>query len=162
MNQKSVELTEAVEKLLEPQGYELVQLRIVPRGRSVCVQILIDRAEGNGAVTVTDCVQVSKALSIDPVMDGLLPGKYVLEVSSPGVDRPLTRPAHYRRFEGEQVVISLQAASTGQKSQRGIIAAVGERTVTIVSDNDERVEIPFEEIQSAHLKVDPWKPRARS
>jgi ribosome maturation factor RimP len=158
MKQRAEELSEAIEGLLGTRGYELVELKVVPQGRSLCLRILIDHAAGAGAVTIGDCIKVSKALGADLALDGLLPERHVLEVSSPGVNRPLTKPAHFRRFAGEQAVIRFDTAAAGRRTVTGVIAAADDEAVTIVDGGGERIEIPLTDILSAHLKVDPWKP----
>ncbi len=101
------ELLGPVEDALLDAGYELVALKLIPRGGGLSVQVLIDHRDGSAAVTLGDCARASRAIHERADLDRRLPGRYVLEVSSPGVDRPLTRPAHYQRFRGERVVVRL-------------------------------------------------------
>lgn len=161
MIRQTSKLMEAIEGLLAGHGYELVDAKTVQQGRRTCLRLLIDHIEVDAAVTLGDCVKVSKALGADPSVIDLLPERHVLEVSSPGINRPLTRPAHYRRFGGEQVVIRLRRERDGKRTWKGIIAEAGDETVTVVQDGDERIEIPYDEIENAHLKVDPWKPKKK-
>jgi len=160
MSQRAVELRGRVELLLDRLGYELLELRLQARGRATCLQVLIDHLEAGSAVTVGDCVTVSRALDADLELGNLLPERHVLEVSSPGVDRPLTRPAHFRRFTGERAVVRWRVSDAGRRTLTGAIETVdGDESVTLIAARDERVQVPFREIESAHLKVDPWKPK---
>jgi len=147
-----------VESALRDAGFELVALRRIPMGGVVSVQILIDHGDGGGQpVTLGDCARASRAIQDQVDLDRYLPGRYSLEVSSPGLDRPLTRPAHYRRFQGTEVAVRLKAERGGQRLFRGTIAEADEEavTLTIAGGGSERIE--FSEIASARLQVDAWK-----
>jgi ribosome maturation factor RimP len=161
MSKRTAELTRAIEQALATHGFELVELRILPGGRRQCLELRIDHLDGDEAVTVGDCVKVSKVLGVDPEVVELLPERHVLEVSSPGINRPLTRPGHFRRFQGEQASVRLRQPRDGQRTFTGTIAGVDDEVVTLAHGHNEQVEIRFEEIDAAHLKVDPWKPRER-
>ncbi len=148
-------LKEVAGVVLGALGYELLDLSVAPRGKRLVVQLWIDRLDGQGGVTVGDCARASKALGADLGVSDCLPGAYVLEVSSPGVNRPLTRPAHFQRFVGETAVIRLNAGT--RRSLTGTIALATAGEVCVALESGETVTIQFDDIQSAHLKVDPWK-----
>ncbi len=152
------ELLGPVETALERAGFELVALKLVPRAGGLSVQVLIDHREGLAAVTLGDCTRASRAIQDEVDLDRHVPGRYMLEVSSPGIDRPLTRPAHYRRFRGQQAVVKL-AKESGGGERRGMIEGIDDETVTIELESGERERVPFAAIVSAHLKRDPWKGR---
>lgn len=148
-----------VDAALRGAGFELVTMKLVPRGGATVVQIFIDHAEGEGGVTLGDCTRASRVIQERLDLDRLLPGRYVLEVSSPGVDRPLTRPEHYRRFCGEQVVLRLAAERRGLGVLRGVIVDADHEGVTVELEGGERERLRFAEIAGAHLKVEVWKAR---
>ena len=147
-------------------GYELVEIRWGGSARRPMLKVRIDRpdsAPGEG-VTVDQCAEVSRAL--EPWLDEheALPERYVLEVSSPGVDRPLVRARDFERFKGEHVAVM----SEGQKlliekatRLEGELLGLAEEgteseAVLLRLPNGEEVRIPRSEIRKAHL-VFTWK-----
>ncbi|MGD8395584.1 MAG: ribosome maturation factor RimP [Candidatus Eiseniibacteriota bacterium] len=166
MKPSAVELRALIEEVVGGLGYELVELKLMPRGRAVCVQVKIDHLEPDTedqAISVGDCVRASRAIGAEPRIEARIPGRHVLEVSSPGIERPLTRPAHFRRFVGEVAVVRLERAGEGRRTVTGRIVAANDATVTLelTDGRDERLEVAHGDIQNARLKVDPWKPRER-
>jgi ribosome maturation factor RimP len=124
------------------------------------VQILIDHmevGEVGQAVTLADCSRASRAIQEQVDLDRYLFGRYSLEVSSPGLDRPLTRPAHYRRFQGKAVAVRLKAEKGGRRLLRGTIAAADDEAVVLAIAGEASERIEFAEIASARLQVDAWK-----
>jgi len=91
-----------IEPVIAERGLELVDLELGLEGRSRVFRVFIDKEEG---VTLDDCVEVSR--DIDPILDveDLIPSAYRLEVSSPGLDRPLRTPSDFQRFQGERVKV---------------------------------------------------------
>ena len=151
------ELVGPIEEALLEVGYELLVLKLVPRPGSLSVQILIDHRDGGAAVTLGDCARASRAIQERGDLDRRLPGRYLLEVSSPGLDRPLTRPAHYLRFRGERVVVRLAARRPGGERLRGTIRDADEDSVTLELEGGGSERLRLADIASAHLQVDPWK-----
>ena len=111
---------EALSRLLEPTierlGFELADLELKLGGRSGLVRVFIDRPEGIG---IDDCEVVSRQVSAILDVEDPLPGNYTLEVSSPGLDRKLTKPEHFRRFMGEEVKVTLRFPLEGRRNFRG-------------------------------------------
>jgi ribosome maturation factor RimP len=153
------ELRGPVEAALDQAGFELVELKLVPRGGGLSVQIFIDHRQGPAGVTLDDCTRASRVVQDEVDLDRYLPGRYVLEVSSPGIDRPLTRPAHYRRFHGEAAVVRLKAARGGELKLRGTIGDSDEEAVCLELEGGATERLLYAEIASAHLNLDPWKRR---
>jgi len=152
-----------LEKLAEPvcaaHGVELVQLRILTmRGDSV-VRLIIDRErpgqhpagpDGSG-VSLDDCTAVSRDLSTAlDVHEDLIPGSYRLEVSSPGLERPLVKLTDYERFEGREAKVQCKTPIDGRRKFQGTIAGVDEGRVKIDQDGT-TVTIPFDDIDRANL-----------
>jgi ribosome maturation factor RimP len=127
---QTMNLDARVQELLEPElellGYELVLVEVVGSGQQV-LRLFIDR---EGGVNLGDCERVSRAA--EPILDeaDLFTRSYRLEVSSPGVDRPLTRPEHYRRFRGARVRVSLKDGGT----LRGTLRESDENGFTLARD----------------------------
>ena len=140
-------------------GYELVGVEWAGSSRRPIIRIRIDRPEAGAdeVIGVDDCARVSKAL--EPWLDELasMPERYVLEVSSPGVDRPLLRPRDFERFKGKQVAVKGSAVLAGKATRlEGELLGLastgeGEERVRLRLSDGEEVEIPRREITGAHL-----------
>jgi ribosome maturation factor RimP len=139
--------------VLQQMGYRLVRIRI--SGEAGCtVQIMAERPDGS--MQVEDCEAISRALS--PVLDIADPidRAYRLEISSPGIDRPLVRRTDFERFDGHLVKIEMAVAHQGRKRFRGILAGVEGDTVRIRRDDappaeDAEVLLTMEDIGDARL-----------
>ncbi len=123
-----------IEPVLESMGYRLVLVRLMG-GSDAILEIMAERADGT--MTVEDCEAVSHAVS--PLLDVHDPidGTYRLQVSSPGIDRPLVRPADFERWAGYEVKIELKEAVSGRKRFRGPIEGF--------ADGEARIEIEVPE-----------------
>jgi ribosome maturation factor RimP len=145
-------LEKAATALLEPvcaaAGLDLVlvEFRREPAGR--ILRLYIDRPEGG--VTLEDCTHISRQVTdlLDVSMDDI--GPYNLEVSSPGSQRPLVKPADYQRFAGQSVRIRLHEPVNGQKKFTGTIAAATDKTVQIETDKG-AVSFDFSQIARTRL-----------
>jgi ribosome maturation factor RimP len=156
---KREEIAGPIAAALDDAGFELVDLRLVPRSGSLSVQIFIDHRDGMAAVTLGDCSRASRVIQEDVDLDRYLPGRYLLEVSSPGIDRPLNRPEHYRRFRGQAVVLKIGTEPGGEV--RGTIGESDAEGVIIELERGGSERIEFAAITRAHLKRDPWKGRVK-
>lgn len=137
--------------LLEPAvtalGYEISDLEVKLGGRDGVIRIFIDRPEG---VDIEDCEKVSRQVSALLDVEDPVPGHYTLEVSSPGLDRRLTKLEHFQRFTGEDVRIKLRFPLDGRRNFRGALkAAVGE-TIEVEVDGESH-SLPIATIESARL-----------
>jgi ribosome maturation factor RimP len=135
------------EPLVESEGMRLidVECRREPKGR--VLRVFIDR---QGGVTLDDCAAISNQLGdiLDAKIDYDEP--YYLEVSSPGLSRPLTKPKHFVHFEGRPAVIKTNCPVEGKKHFKGVLAGFSEGVVRLLVD-DQPVAIPYETIMKAHL-----------
>ncbi len=143
----------AVARLLSPfleeRGLELFDVEYTREGKNWFLRVFIDR---EGGVRVTDCEAVTEYLS--PALDSLdlIPHRYYLEVSSPGIERPLRRPEHFLRFLGSQVVVKTRAPVEGRRHFEGILRDfVGDRVVLETPEGE--VAIPYAAVSRARLKV---------
>ena len=114
-------LAEIVGPVIEDMGFELVRIRLMG-GKTATLQIMAERPEGG--IEVDECADISTAVSAvldveDPIIDA-----YTLEVSSPGIDRPLTRLKDFETFEGYEVKIETAEMIDGRKRWRGVVAGV--------------------------------------
>lgn len=142
-------LQDMIEPVVESAGYELVRVLTMGGSRQV-LQVMIENKDHTKAITVDDCAKVSRALSDmldekDPIAD-----KYSLEVSSTGVDRPLTKPEHFARFTGYEAKIEASSAVDGRKRFKGKLLGIEGKTVSII-DNETIFNIDFDNISKAKL-----------
>ena len=142
-----VELTNLIEPAIEQLGYELADLELKLGGRDGLVRVFIDRPEG---VDLTDCAAVSRQLSAVLDVEDPLPGHYTLEVSSPGLDRTLTKPEHFRRFAGEMIKVKLRFPVDGRRNFRGTLGAADDEKIEIEVDG-ETFDLQMATIESARL-----------
>ena len=144
------ELEEQLTPSLTALGYEIV--RIVLQGGDVkTVQIMAERADRK-SMTITDCEKVSRTVSALLDVADPFPGKYMLEVSSPGIDRPLVKPADYVRFQGSNAKIETVSEINGRKRFKGRIVAfdMTHMRLTFAFEESE-MEIDFSNIAKAKL-----------
>ena len=148
--QEDRSLLELLDPVAEAAGYELVRLRLMSGTRSRRLQI---RAEGpDGEMTVEDCARLSRAVS--EILDAADPidGDYLLEVSSPGIDRPLTRLKDFAAFEGFEARLELDRLADNRKRFKGELAGVEDQNVALnVEGEADTVLIPFAWITDAKL-----------
>lgn len=141
------ELKTLLEPAIEGLGYELTDLEVKLGGRNGVIRVFIDQAEGIG---LEDCEAVSRQISAVLEVEDPIQEHYSLEVSSPGLDRKLTKPEHYRRFAGEDVRIKLRAPLNGRRNFRGAIRAADEENIEVEVDGESH-RLPIATIESARL-----------
>jgi len=115
-------LVDLVAPTLEGMGYELVRVLLMGKQRKI-LQVMVDRADGQ-AISVDDCEAVSRALSAVLDVDDPISGAYDLEVSSPGVDRPLTRRRDFDRFAGHLVRLEAETTQHGRRRVKGVLVGI--------------------------------------
>ena len=114
-------LAEIITPMIEDLGYELVRVRL-QGGKTATLQIMADRPDGG--INVDDCAQISTAVSATLDVEDPIEDNYYLEVSSPGIDRPLTRLKDFASFEGYEARLDLNQAIDGRKKFKGTLAGV--------------------------------------
>ena len=145
-------LLELLDPVAEAVGYEIVRLRMMGGVGRRTLQIMGERPDGD--MNVEDCTKLSRAIS--EVLDAADPisGDYVLEVSSPGVDRPLTRLKDFHTYEGYEARLELDRLAEGRKRFRGILAGIEDDQVCIDLEGEEDTTlIPFAWITDAKLSL---------
>jgi len=132
-------LAEIISPVVEDMGFELVRIRLMS-GKTTTLQIMAERPEGG--IEVDECAKISTAVSAildveDPILD-----QYVLEVSSPGIDRPLTRLKDFETYEGYEVKIETTELIDGQRRFKGVLAGVeGDEVLINLERGDEEVTV---------------------
>jgi ribosome maturation factor RimP len=144
--------------VLEAKGRELVDVEYSREGQGWVLRLYIDEP---GGVTLDSCVEVSREVSVLLEVEDPIETAYNLEVSSPGLDRPLTRPADYDRFAGRlvrvksRVPMELDDKGRGRKTFVGILVGLRDGNVVIDLEDKKgyRVEIPLEDVAKANLEI---------
>lgn len=145
----SARITPIILPSLEAMGYELVRVHW-QEGGDRTLQIMADRKDGK-EITVDDCAEISHTVSALLDVEDPIEGMYRLEVSSPGIDRPLTQLEHFRAYIGAEVKIEMAVPQQGRKRYRGLLLGVEEDgRVRLRVDNEEHL-LPYAEMQSAKL-----------
>jgi len=150
MKLRSVKLTNLLQPLVEDLGYEFVGLDFGSDPKNPALVIYIDSESG---VMVEDCEKVSREVAALLDVEDPIPGHYNLEVSSPGLDRPLFTPEQYQRFAGEEARFSLFAPVEGRRKFKGTILGVEDGRVKLLMDGSE-VALELSDIAKARLVPD--------
>ncbi|MHB8172992.1 MAG: ribosome maturation factor RimP [Nitrospirota bacterium] len=138
--------------VLEEMGYELADLKFVMEGGRWHLQFFIDKP---GGVTIDDCQYVSREIDTLIEVEDFIQGAYVLEVSSPGLDRPLYKPSDYKRFTGNLAKVKTNVPVDGQKALTGRIDSPDEEGFNlIVHDGKKTVYIKYGQVEKARLEVE--------
>ena len=132
-------------------GVELVHAELAGIKRDQVIRIYIDKS---GGVTIDDCTNVSHAIETVLDADDFIPGKYVLEVSSPGIERQLYSVADFVRFTGQLVKVKIKTEIDGQKTFVGPVTAVNGDEITMDDRTRGRVTFPYSDVDKANLKMD--------
>jgi len=141
-------ITDLVRGVVEPMGYELVGVELVAgERRGEVLRVYIDR---EGGILVDDCSAVSHQISGVLDVEDPIKGEYALEVSSPGLARPLFELAHFARFPGRQAKLKLGRPLEGRRNFKGVLSGVEGDEVLLQVDG-QLVRIDFEQIDSAKL-----------
>jgi ribosome maturation factor RimP len=127
------ELQTLLEPTIERLGYELVDLDARLGGKGGLLRLTIDKA---GGIDLDDCEQTSHAVSALLDVEDRVAGSYNLEVSSPGLDRKLTKVAHYQRFEGEIVKVTMRFPLAGRRRFRGKLVSSNEKNIVVEVDGE--------------------------
>lgn len=132
-------------------GVEFLYSEIGGSKRNMTVRIYIDKP---GGVTIEDCSTVSRAIEAVVDVEDFIPSAYVLEVSSPGLERRLFSLEDFEKFVGKKAKVKLSEAIDGQANFNGKIVGVEDSTITFEDKTNGLVQIPFDRIAKANLKVD--------
>ena len=136
------------EAALEAEGMDLVLAEFKREGGGYILRLYVDK---EGGITLGDCTMVSRYVGdlLDAYAEEM--PRYRLEVSSPGLDRPLTREDHFRRFEGRTALIVTKEPREGRKKFRGVLTGASNGVITLVAD-EVPMEFALHEIESARLQ----------
>ena len=148
-------ITEVVERIADPAGIEIVEVDLLGGGASRVLRIIIDKPDG---VTHGDCETISRNLGETLDERDIIPGgSYTLEVTSPGIERKLTKPKDFDRFVGNRIKVSLKQVVDGEKRFDGVLEAFENGVATVAirqgkTKEPKRVSFEFGLIEKANLR----------
>jgi len=144
-------VTEIASKVSAGSGVELVHIDILGTKRDLVLRIFIDK---HGGVKLDDCSKVSRG--VEDVLDSedFIPSRYVLEVSSPGIERQLYSLRDFVKFSGQLAKVKLKTEIEGQKTLVGNIVGVDGETISIDDRSKGIVNFDYQEVEKANLKID--------
>lgn len=145
-------IREIAERVAAREGMEIVDVQFLGGGASRLARIYIDKPQG---VTHADCEFISQnvgtILDIEDVVPG---GAYTLEVSSPGVERKLSKPQEFERFSGQKIKVVLRQAVDGQRHWAGLLKGIAEGMITLEPSPGKRLQFPLDQVEKANLKFE--------
>lgn len=144
-------IIEKIEKIVIPvvneMGLSLVDIEYMQDGGYWYVRIYVENL--NGEITLEECAAISR--KIDEDVDKLIEQRFFLEVSSPGIERPLKKIEDFIRFKGEKIKVSLKHKINDKKSFEGIITECKDNIIFLEIEEENIVEIPFSEVKKANI-----------
>ncbi|MCO3281620.1 ribosome maturation factor RimP, partial [Pseudomonas aeruginosa] len=146
MSSKLEQLQALLAPVVEALGYECWGVEFISQGRHSVLRVYIDRPEG---ILIDDCEAVSRQVSGILDVEDPISGEYTLEVSSPGMDRPLFTLEQFAKHAGEQVKIRLRSPYEGRRNYQGILRGVEEQDVVVLVDDHEYL-LPIDSIDKAN------------
>lgn len=152
MSATEKKITALAEEVGQNLGFEVDDVEVMGSGRRTVVRVTLDR---DGGVSMDDCADFSRDLSALMDVEDPIKGRYTLEVSSPGLDRPLKKPSHWAKSMGKLVRVVLLDPEPGQSDViTGRIDALKDDLVTILMEEGQRVELGMDDIKRARLEVE--------
>ncbi len=143
-------LDNLVKNTVEGLGFILWGYEYRPHGESALLRIFIEKAEG---ISVDDCALVSRQVGAALDVEDVIPVAYILEVSSPGMDRVLFSAEQYQDYIGDKIKIRTRTRIDDRRNFKGLLVSADDKVVTVKVDNEE-FAIPYESIDRARLILD--------
>ncbi len=148
---------EIADRVAASEGVEVVDVELAGGGKSRLLRIYIDKPEG---VTLEDCEKMSQQMSAILDVEDVIPGEgYNLEVSSPGVERKLSKPRDFERFMGQKIKLSLREPLDNQRRFEGRLASFADGVITLEVAGGKTMQFPLSEVEKANLKFE-WGKQA--
>ena len=142
-----MKLNDLIKPAIEKMGYELTDIEVITQGHEQLISIFIDNLTG---INIEDCEIVSRQISLLLDVENPISGKYTLEISSPGLDRKLTKLNHFKRFIGNELRIKLLRSMDGRRNFRGKLLAANKESIKVQVD-DQLYKLPIDMIEIARL-----------
>ncbi len=147
------EVRQLAEPLAEEHGYELVDIEQASLGHHRVIRVYLDKP---GGVTVDDCARFSRRLADAMDMNQIVPGRYHLEVSSPGLERPIRTLDHVQRYAGQRINLQINEARDGRRRWEGELLGPVDGRAGVRTDEGDEQWFEWAEVRAARLVVDPW------
>lgn len=138
-------------QVLDYAGMELVHLEMHREPRGLILRLYIDK---DGGVTLEDCAHVSRQISAQLDLDNPIEDRYTLEVSSPGLDRPLVTARDFARFAGRRVRVSTHVPMDGRRNFQGRLDGLFDGLVRLTLEAGRQVDIPLDQVAKARLEIE--------
>ena len=151
METMGAKVKEIIEPAIKGLGVTLEDIELRKMGRRVFLRVIVDK---EGGVTIDDCERVSHEVEAVLDVEDPIPYSYVLEVSSPGLDRPLKTPKDFKRFTGRSVRVVTQEPVCKQTFFVGELAEAGDEELVLLLPQNKEVTIPYKNISKARLEVE--------
>jgi len=148
-------LSRRLRALLEEEAFDLWDLEVTFQSGRTVLQATVERP--GGGVTLDECAYWNRKIGRYLEEENLMPGSYVLEVGSPGIERTLTRPEHYARYVGSSLEVKLHDPHEGRRTFRGELRAAGPESIVVEDPEAGTVSLRHAAIRKSHLIVDPWE-----
>ncbi len=148
MKNSVAKVRDLIEPTVQALELELWGIEHASQGKFSVLRIFIESEAG---ITIEDCEKVSRQVSAILDVEDPIAGEYTLEVSSPGLDRPLFTLDQFAQFEGTEVYVRLRSPIEGRRKFKGVIAEVSDDSVSVQVDN-QTVALPFAEIEKANVE----------
>jgi ribosome maturation factor RimP len=140
------------ERVATSEGLEVVDVQLLGGGAHRVLRLFIDKPEG---VTHSDCEQVSQQVGTILDVEDVIPGgRYTLEVSSPGVERRLSRPADFERFMGQKIKVILRQPVDDRRQWIGKLAGFADGIITLEPVSGPTIQFPLTQVEKANLKYE--------
>ena len=146
-------VADMLQEFLQQEGYELYNIEFIKEGRDWFLRVYLDKVSGEGYIGTEDCEKVSRYLSEKLDEEDPIEQNYYLEVSSPGMDRPLLKREHYERYTGSEVEIKLYKGKDGTKNIAGVLNGLDGKIVTVTDHDNKEWKLELSEIAKANLAV---------
>lgn len=152
MGKLNTALHSRLNSTIHSMGYEFVGGEMLPQGKRMVLRLYIDGASPDKRVTADDCSAVSRQVGAMLDAEDLIQSQYVLEVSSPGIDRPLFTLDQYQKFIGSRIHVRLHAPQDGRRQFKGRLVRIEGENVFLEVDNVEHeIRLPFSMIEKANI-----------
>lgn len=144
------EIENLVNQVLSDKGFELVDIELKREPVGMVLRVYID---SDGGVNIDDCAKISESISRELDKEDLISQSCVLEVSSPGIERPLRKPEHFEKYVGSKIYVKTREPIRGRRQFKGIIDSAKDEMFLINCDRD-IYEISYDKLANAHLVVE--------
>ena len=145
-------IREIAERVAGREGMEIVEVQFRGGGASRLLRIFIDKPQG---VTHADCEFISQNVGASLDVEDVVPGgAYTLEVSSPGLERKLSKPQEFERFSGKKIKVVLRQAVEGQRHWAGLLEGIAEGIITLEPSPGKHLRFPIDQVEKANLKFE--------